>query len=344
MNKISGIICEFNPLHEGHKYIISRAKEGSEGVVCIMSGAMVQRGECAVADKYDRAAAAIEAGANLVIELPFPWCAAPAEFFAAAGISLAVSAGVTTLVFGSESGDADVIRRAAELTESPEFLSEIDSLYRDNKGYAEARYEAAKMIAPDVAPVFDSRNDALATEYVKQAKRLGYKGDFRAVKRIPGISASELRRSIPGGEKLFEIERLLFCLDKHEKDTFDSESGIVNRLVRAAKESESGVEMLSFAATKKYTDARLRRAALFALTGTTKEDLSALPEFTVLLAADGVGREIVKGISDVEVVTKPASARCPQFVSSAAADRLRTLCFGRGTSPDEFMKKSPIIY
>ena len=123
MKRISGIICEFNPLHEGHKFIISEAKKISDAVVCIMSGNFVQRGECAVFDKYTRARCAMDAGADLVVALPFPWCAAPAEVFARAGVTIASSLGVTDLVFGSESGSLETIRRAAALWDEYEFIS-----------------------------------------------------------------------------------------------------------------------------------------------------------------------------------------------------------------------------
>ena len=85
----SGVICEFNPFHGGHAYLLSRMREqvGADGcVVCLMSGRFVQRGEAAMADPYLRAETALAGGADLVLELPFPWSAGSAEFFASAGV------------------------------------------------------------------------------------------------------------------------------------------------------------------------------------------------------------------------------------------------------------------
>ena len=74
-----GIVCEFNPLHNGHARLFREARElGAERIVCVMSGNAVQRGELAIFDKYKRAEAALRFGADLVIELPFPWCSASA--------------------------------------------------------------------------------------------------------------------------------------------------------------------------------------------------------------------------------------------------------------------------
>ena len=97
MKKICAVICEFNPLHEGHKFILAEAKRRADAVVCIMSGNFVQRGGSAVRDKYERAKDAASAGADLVVELPFPWCSAPAEFFARAGVTIASALGADTL-------------------------------------------------------------------------------------------------------------------------------------------------------------------------------------------------------------------------------------------------------
>ena len=84
--KICGIICEYNPLHNGHVYLLNEAKKrsGCDAVVCVMSGEFTQRGEMAVLEKYTRAKHAVLAGADAVIELPVPFACAPAELFARA--------------------------------------------------------------------------------------------------------------------------------------------------------------------------------------------------------------------------------------------------------------------
>ena len=89
-----GIICEYNPLHGGHKYQMSRLREmGAERIVCLMSGNAVQRGELAIIPKALRARSAVEAGADAVFELPFPYSAGSAEFFASAGVDICLSKG-----------------------------------------------------------------------------------------------------------------------------------------------------------------------------------------------------------------------------------------------------------
>ncbi len=114
--KAVGIICEYNPMHRGHEEMIKKLREREEcTVVCLMSGNFVQRGEPAILDKYDRAAAAVRSGADLVLELPFPWSAGSARYFAEAGVFILNAVGVKSIAFGSESADAALLSGAAEI-------------------------------------------------------------------------------------------------------------------------------------------------------------------------------------------------------------------------------------
>lgn len=101
LSPAAGVICEFNPFHNGHVRLL-RAVRGALGdgvcIVCVMSGRFVQRGEPAAADPYLRARAALCGGADLVLELPFPWSAASAEHFADAGVSVLSGLGVETQI------------------------------------------------------------------------------------------------------------------------------------------------------------------------------------------------------------------------------------------------------
>ena len=78
--KAVGIIAEYNPFHTGHAYHIAATRQQvgeSKGIICVMSGNWVQRGECAVTDKWTRTSMALRGGADLVLELPLPWAISP---------------------------------------------------------------------------------------------------------------------------------------------------------------------------------------------------------------------------------------------------------------------------
>ena len=170
------VICEYNPFHSGHLYHFRRIREDfgeNTSIVAIMSGNFTQRGEPAIAPKSYRAAAALDCGANLVLELPFPYSSSSAELFATAGVMIADKLGfVDYLSFGSENGDVDALKKAAEITASEEFRLAFASL-SDNKamGYPE-RYEAAYNQVSNDSIAF-TPNNILAIEYIRALNRIG---------------------------------------------------------------------------------------------------------------------------------------------------------------------------
>ena len=169
-----GVICEFNPLHAGHVYLLRRMREavGDEGcVIAVMSGRFVQRGEAASFDPYLRAEWAMMGGADLVLELPFPWSGASAEHFAAAGVHILSALGTDTLAFGSESGDATLLARAADVTTSPDFGERYAALCRGGMGTAAAFSAAIRDgMGEDTPADFPSPNDILGISYLVALK------------------------------------------------------------------------------------------------------------------------------------------------------------------------------
>ena len=174
MSKVVAIISEYNPFHNGHLYQIERVRQefGDDAIViAIMSGNFTQRGEVAFADKLLRARAAVDCGVNLVLELPFPYSAASAEFFARAGVSIANQLGVVdVLSFGSELGDVETIRKIAENMTSERFAIALDEALKrgdESAGYptiVESTYRAC--FGADDARI-TTPNNVLAVEYVK---------------------------------------------------------------------------------------------------------------------------------------------------------------------------------
>ena len=126
----AGIIAEYNPLHNGHKYHIEQTREvtGADFVVVAMSGNFVQRGAPAIIDKYTRAKSALMAGADLVLQIPPFYSLSSAEFFAKGGVSTLINTGlVEYLSFGSESGNIDDLKKIASILaeEPPKFKTTI---------------------------------------------------------------------------------------------------------------------------------------------------------------------------------------------------------------------------
>lgn len=168
--KTVGIICEYNPFHGGHRYQIEEMHRlGFDRVVCVMSGNTVQRGEFAIADKYTRAETAVKGGADLVLELPYPYSASSAEFFALAGVRILENAGVDAICFGSECGDMEKLKKAAEVCDSEIFFEAYKNNVSAGKGTAKAYFEAYKNIAGEELP--GGANDILGISYLRALKK-----------------------------------------------------------------------------------------------------------------------------------------------------------------------------
>ena len=171
-----GIICEYNPFHNGHVFHIRRAREQTGlPVVCVMSGNFVQRGEAAVMNKFARAKTAVLYGADLVLELPVSWACAGAQRFAQGGIGLLAALGpVSHFAFGSESADLASITAAAHLMSDAGVNEQIRTLLSGGVTYAVARQRAIKEVNPEAAARLSSPNDTLAVEYIRAVFENGF--------------------------------------------------------------------------------------------------------------------------------------------------------------------------
>jgi len=179
----SAVICEFNPLHSGHEYIIRRMKESSDCAICIMSGAFVQRGDVAIADPYLRAQTAIRAGADIVLELPFPWSSSTAESFAEAGVNIAHRVDCDMLFFGSESGDAEFLKSAAEATLSPNFAQNFAELSKTSLGTT-ASFTRAVALTLGMPDLQINANDLLGISYMRAIQKYSLSLSPVTVKRL----------------------------------------------------------------------------------------------------------------------------------------------------------------
>ena len=115
--KISGIICEYNPFHNGHLHHIQETRRnGATHIIAVMSGNFVQRGDVAVMDKIDRARLAVKSGVDLVVEIPVPYCLSSAELYAKGAVFILGALGaVDEISFGSECGEFELLRETAEI-------------------------------------------------------------------------------------------------------------------------------------------------------------------------------------------------------------------------------------
>lgn len=186
--KICGIICEFNPFHNGHKYILEKVRSlsGCDAVVCIMSGSFTQRGDICILDKFLRAKHAVCGGADCVIELPVAFAVSPAEIFAAGAVKILSSIpDLDTIAFGTEYGCEQDFLNAAELllNENEEFKNTLQTNLSTGLSYIKS-YSAAFKAVGGNDKLLSNPNSILGVEYAKAVLKSGKNIKLLPVKRI----------------------------------------------------------------------------------------------------------------------------------------------------------------
>jgi predicted nucleotidyltransferase len=195
-----GIVCEYNPFHNGHLYQIQKIREefGEDtNIIAVMSGNYVQRGGVAIADKGIRAKCAVLSGVNLVLELPFPFSMSSAEYFARSAVHILTEIGcVDYISFGSESGSLDELCNTAELMLSRDFKEAMKRLSDDHKmkklGHAALCEAALSELSGNKTVPLLTPNNILAIEYIKAIKSFDSSLKLHTVKRAFNSFSDEI--------------------------------------------------------------------------------------------------------------------------------------------------------
>lgn len=364
----AGIVAEYNPFHRGHAWHIAETRRrlgGDAPVVCVMSGHWVQRGECALADKWLRAALALDRGADLVVELPTPWAMASAESFARGAVSLLAATGVVdVLSFGSETGELAPLEEAAAALDAPDYPERLRAALGRGLSFPAARQEAAG------AACLSAPNNNLGVEYLRALRALGSTIRPLTVPRQGAghdgpaaggfASASELRRlfregrggeaapylTAPWSGEIADMNYIQRAVLSRLRTMGEGDwaalpdgggaEGLPSRLAKAAREAVSLEDFYTRAKTRRYPHARLRRLALAAFLGLRAAERPAAPPYVRVLGLGGRGRALLRKMKDtcpLPVIVKPAQAReldgpaRTLFESEARYTDLYGLCF-----------------
>lgn len=185
--QVTGIIAEYNPFHNGHKYQIAEVRKSKPGahIVAVISGSFTQRGEAAVLDKWQRARLAVAGGADLVLELPLVFAVRSAQDFARGGVTLLDRLGIVdTLSFGAEERAIAKLTKIASAIDSPAMQASLHEKITAGLSYATALTEAVTLVANDTSTSTTSTstdysallhqpNNILAIEYLRSLNALG---------------------------------------------------------------------------------------------------------------------------------------------------------------------------
>ena len=300
---ILGLIVEYNPFHNGHRHHLNEAIRLTQPdlIVAVMSGHFVQRGEPACLDKWTRTQEALKQGIDLIIELPFPLTVQSASTFANSAVCLLNQAGVTDLVFGSETNDLETLKLMAEL---PINVDAIKEALKQGHGFPKA-YGAAMGTYPP--------NDILGIAYLKALansditphtiQRTNAYHSTEVDQTI--VSATAIRQALINGQPIDHatpmaqalsdaqpreyaryyplIRTLLLTLPKASlEDLFLMDEGLENHLVKLAEQHLDFDRFMNDAVTRRYTKARIQRTLAHLMVHTTKTELRKLPPLQTL--------------------------------------------------------------
>lgn len=319
-----GIVCEYNPFHSGHLYQLRETKNrlGEDtAAVCVMSGDFVQRGEAAVFDKFARAEAACRSGADLVVELPLPWCLSSAEGFAYGAVSILAALGCDTLSFGSESADIEQLKRLAAFAADPAAKGRIRALMDGDEtlSFARARQIAAGETLGDAAALLSNPNDILAVEYLKAIGKTGARMQPLAIRRSGAGHDSAAEGAFLSAMRLRELLR--------------QGEDITPYVPREA----AAVYAREIQAGRLRDDSRLEIALLSRLYGLEAADFDALPD-----AGGGAGRRLYQALWNDNKLEEIAAAASSKRYTAARMRRM-LLCAALGLCAEDTKGAPPYI-
>lgn len=340
---IVGIVAEYNPFHSGHDFLMNQARlvAKNDPIIVVMSGNYVQRGQMAIMDKWKRAKAALQSGADLVFELPFSFAVQPADIFANGSVKILSQLGVQNLVFGVEDANLNFDYLAKKISQIPQ-----DSLnFRDYTQTYATQYN--QLVAREVGQEVNQPNLMLAIAYAVSNLNLGHPMDLSPIARIgsghddplitekvissaTGIrnyildhqdeSLATLKNFLPKTE-LAELEKqviypnwnFLFKFLKYRLESasinelssiYQMSEGLEYKMKEEIHEATNFTDFLRRIKSKRYTYARLRRLALYTLLNVKNEAMlnSQKNVSTMLLGYTERGRNYLKKLrKDAEV-------------------------------------------
>lgn len=329
--QITGIVCEYNPLHLGHKKQIDLLKQKGHAVVCVMSGNFVQRGHPAIFDKMKRAQAAVACGADLVLELPIHYALSSAEGFASGGVEI-LSKICDSICFGAETADTALLTDTTKMLLSPIFSGKLRTHLDAGLSFPAARSAALTDCGLD-ADILATPNNILAVEYCKAIlsqhssltplpiSRLGSYHDtmpdpenpsataLRAMiqaqanwqdyvpkEALPAFEGAQIH-TIQNGERAI-LARLRTMTDSDFEALPYGSEGLWRKLMHASR-SEADLEgIIAATKSKRYTRTRIDRMILCAFLGITEQMRVTPAPYCRVLAFNHTGRGILNKVKE----------------------------------------------
>lgn len=380
MHKI-GIICEYNPFHNGHLYQIKKIKETYKDslIIVCLSSCFMQRGEASILNKWDKTRLAIESGVDLVLELPFAFATQYQDIFAKGALTILNHLKIDTLVFGSECDDVELLKNLASVQLKDESYNYLVKRYLDlGLNYPTS---LSKALFDITGVKLDKPNDLLALAYVKEIIKNNYDIEPFSIRRTSDyhnsnldsdiVSASTIRKLLKDGVNVnnylpyniydylseidedkyfallkYQIINNIDCLDKFQ--TVDE--GIENRIIKYINMVNSKEELILKVKSKRYTYNKINRMFTHILTNFTKEDAKNLEiEYLRVLGFNTRGKNYLNKIKK-EIGIPIINKYIPNMYKSLDIEFRVSLIYSLilKDKGDDFLKREyrnkPVIY
>ena len=321
-----GIICEYNPFHNGHQYHIAEIKKlfPDSRIICVMSGNYVQRGEVSIINKWDKTKIALDYGIDLVVELPFVFASQGADIFCKGSISILDYLNVDYLVFGSECNDIALLTKLANIQQSSKYNDIVKSLMKEGLNYPTATSKAFLHfdLNLNLGP-----NDTLGLGYIRELKKLNSKIKPITIKRtndyhdtnINGVIASakaireQLKKSgdvssllpydinkykLHFNNDYFTLLKYKIISENNLKQYQTVDEGIENRIKKYITKAKDFEDLVLKIKTKRYTYHKISRMLIHILLSFTKEEAKNLNDIAYIriLGFNHIGQTYIKEI------------------------------------------------
>lgn len=320
--EIIGIVCEYNPFHNGHIYHINKIKEKYPNsiIILILNGYFLERGEISIISKYGKTKIALDHNIDLVVELPVLYGTQSADTFAYNAINILNKLHATHIIFGSETNDIDKIKQIALETEKEEYKEQIQELLNQGVNYPTA-------LAKSINTKFTFLpNDLLGISYVKAINKLNSSIIPETIQRTNSyldtessediVSAANIRNKILKKEKInkylpndiidkinkvnydlfWNILKSNIITNNHLEEILDVDEGIEHRLYEGIKKCNNIKDFTEYVKTKRYTYNKINRMFIHIILGIKKEDAQITQDYIKILGLNKNGRNHLNNI------------------------------------------------
>ena len=328
--EIIGIICEYNPFHNGHLYHINEIKKiyPNSIIILVLNGYFLERGEISILSKEDKTKISLENGIDIVLELPFIFGTQSADTFAEYSIKILNNFKINKLIFGSESNDITLLTNIAKKQFSNDFNQNVKKYLDEGINYPTALAKSLNINNFNFSP-----NDLLGISYIKSIIKNNYNIDAISIKRSNDyhdiksndsiISASNIREKIKNNinierfvpnninskiinvnyNEYFNLLKYKINTDNNLNNYLDVNEGIEYRLKKYINSSKSIDEFIKKIKTKRYTFNKINRMFIHILLSMNKNTNYKL-EYIKILGFSNNGKKYLNTLKEIEITTK----------------------------------------